>query len=101
MTASFGRPGAKTSSQPTMRLWCFLRMDELLVEVGLQVGSAVQVVLLHEFLNTRTVLPLHAVVLVSADVHVGIGEDGGHFSDELVEKLVGALARGIHHWIED
>src|SRR6185437_11284939 len=51
--------------------------DELLVEVGLQVGSDVQVVLLHEFKKTRKDLTLKVIIQDSVDVNRGKGEEGG------------------------
>ncbi len=50
-----------------------------------------------EFLNLRIRVPLLAVNFVAPDMEVCVGEKLGHFFDELVEELVGGLAR----WIDD
>src|SRR5205085_440077 len=41
------------------------------------------------------------LVLVAADVHVGVGEERGHLAEEGVEKLVDLLARGIERGFKD
>src|SRR4029077_6891793 len=52
-------------------------------------------------LDARVGVPLNAVVLVASNMQEGVREDCRHLADESVEKLVGALAGGIHDRIEN
>jgi hypothetical protein len=79
----------------------FEKFQQTLVEMALERRRILEIVLAHEVLNAGIGLPLGTVVLVTSDVHEVVGEDGSHFSDESIEKFVGALPRGIHHRIED
>src|SRR6266536_2520434 len=55
----------------------------------------------HVLLNFRICIPLFPVYFVAADVKKLIGEELSHLFDELVKKLVRALAGRIHGRIED
>src|SRR5882762_10338988 len=55
---------------------------------------------MHELLNFLVRVPLFAINFVSANMEVLVRKERGHLSDELVEKLVGALASRVHCWIE-
>ena len=55
----------------------------------------------HEFLNFGIGVPLFAVHFVAADVEEVVGENFGHFADELIEKFVGLVVRGSIAGIQD
>ena len=73
---------------------------QALVEVGLQILVVLHVVSVDEFLNFRVRVPLLAVNLVAPNVKVSIGKELGHFRNELFQKLVTRLSRGIHDRID-
>ena len=77
------------------------KFEEPLVEIILQRGRVLETVFAHEPLNPRIGLPLHPVIFIASDVHEVVGENRRHLCDESIEKFIGALARRIHHRIED
>ena len=72
-----------------------------LIEIGLQRSRVFQPMLLHELLDLWIGFPLFAVVLITADVDVFVGEQLRHFTQESVKEFVGLFACRIHGWIED
>src|SRR5881296_28741 len=70
---------------------------QALIEISLQVLIVFHFVRTNESLNFRIVIPWFAIYFVSADVKVSIWKEFRHFSDELVQKLVGTLLRGVHY----
>src|SRR5712672_3949459 len=72
-----------------------------LAEVRLEGFVVFQGVRLLELLDFCAGVPLLAVYFVAADVKIMVGEELGHFGDELVEKLVGFLVGGVHGGIEN
>ena len=73
---------------------------QALVEIGLQILIVLHAVGFHEFLNLRIRVPLLAVDLVAANVEIAIGKQFGHFPNELFQKLVSRLSRGIQDGID-
>ena len=57
--------------------------------------------LAHEGLNAQIPVPLLALVLVAADVHVRVWEECGHLAEESVEELVDLLARWVERGFKD
>src|SRR6266542_2527375 len=51
---------------------------------------------MHELLDLRIAVPLLAVYLVASDMEEPVRKKFRHLADELVEKFVSALTRGIH-----
>jgi hypothetical protein len=70
-------------------------------EVSLEILIVLHVVLLLEGADAGVGVPLLAIHLISPDVKVGVGKQGGHFTDEAIQKRVDLLAGGIHAGIED
>src|SRR5712691_4972235 len=60
-----------------------------LVEVRLQFLITLDFAFTHELLYFRICIPLLSVYLVAPDMEVLVGKKLGHFTDELVEELVG------------
>ena len=77
------------------------KFEKTLVEIVLQRGSIFEFVLTHKMLDARVGVPLNAVVLVASNMQEVVREDCRHLADESVEKLVGALAGGVHDRIEN
>src|SRR5260370_3396927 len=72
-----------------------------LAEVSLQGLVVLQSAGLLELLNLRIGVPLLSVHLVAANVKIMVREELGHFSHELIEKLISLLVRRVHCRIKD
>ena len=72
-----------------------------LVEVRLQFLITLDFAFTHELLYFRICIPLLSVYLVAPDMEVLVGKKLGHFTDELVEELVGFVLGWVHCRIED
>ena len=77
------------------------QLQELRIEIDLEGGGIGDVVGLHEGDDLGIAEPGFAIALVAADVEVGVGKDGDHLADELIEKLIGARAGGVEGFVVD
>src|SRR5262249_45401849 len=66
------------------------------IEVRLEIEVVAKVMLMFEALDTGVRIPLLAVDLVAADMKVLVWKHPGHLADEVVEKVVGLVARWVH-----
>src|SRR5579864_1592398 len=55
----------------------------------------------HELLDFGIGVPLFAVDLIPAHMEITVGKQVRHLIHELVEKLISALARGVHGGVVD
>src|SRR6266403_1905239 len=72
-----------------------------LAEISLEGFVVFQGVRLLELLDFCAGVPLFAVHFVAADMKIMVGEELGHFGDEVVKELVGFLVGGVHGGIEN
>ena len=57
--------------------------------------------LFHEGLDLRIAIPLFALILVAADVHIRVRKQSGHLAQEPVEEFVCLFARRIERRLKD
>src|SRR5258708_30417385 len=69
-------------------------------EIGLQRFIVLDPMRLHERLNLWIGIPLFAIDLVAANVKIVVRKNSGHLTDQVIEKLVDFLVRGIHSRVE-
>lgn len=70
-------------------------------EVRLQLFSGFEAMGVHEDFDLGVGAPVFAVTLITTDVHVGIGEETGHFAEKAVDELECGFARGIECCVVD
>src|SRR3954463_7656295 len=76
-------------------------LQDALIEVSLQRVIVFDAFLFHEGLDLRIAIPLLAFIFITADVHVLVRKQPGHFTQEHVEKLVCLIARGVERGLKD
>src|SRR5688500_7562029 len=88
---------------PTDHLLAILLQDleQARVEVSLERVVVLDPFSFHERLDRRIAVPLLAFVLVTADVHVFVGEERRHLAQKDVKKLVDLFASRIEGGLED
>src|SRR5215213_5920434 len=75
--------------------------QDTFVEIGLQFMIALYPFFLHERLDAGIRIPLLALVLVTADVHVLVGKKYGNLFEENFQKLVSFLFCRVHSRIKN
>src|SRR2546423_14244027 len=79
---------------PTNHLLSMLlqNLQQPLVKVSLKRGIVLDAFILHEGLDTWIPVPLFALILITANMHVSVGEECRHFTKKCVKKLVNLFA---------
>src|SRR5260370_7950664 len=70
-----------------------------LVEVRLQIMPILEMMLAFELTDLLVPRPLLAVHLIAADVEVLVGKQARHLPDEIIEEVIGVVARRFHRSI--
>src|SRR5688572_13355293 len=76
-------------------------LEQARVEVSLERVVVLDPFSFHKRLDRRVAVPLLAFVLVTADVHVLVGEERRHFAQKAVKELVDLFASRIERGLED
>jgi len=79
----------------------FEDFTDTLIKIGLQRLFIGQTVALHKCLNIAVFPPVIGTHLVTADMHIGVGEKLNHLSKKVFEKLIDLLPGWIEGWPED
>src|SRR5258708_6759657 len=78
-----------------------LLLQDSLIERGLGGVIVFDPFLLNEGLNLRIAIPLFALVLVTADMQVGIREEGSHLAQKNIKKFVGGFSCRVEGRLKD